>query len=678
MRFLFPEFLFALGLIAVPVIVHLFNFRRFKRVYFSNVSLLKKVELETTGSRQVKRYALLLCRSLAVAFLVLAFARPYVADHEGAAGADAKYVSVYIDNSYSMEAVSREGSLLEEAKKKAKDIAAVYGANTKIQLVTNDFEGLHQRLMTKEEFQEAVDTIRISARSRSVREVLDRQNMLFSGKPVNSKVAYFLSDFQRNLWDGQQVGTDSLSRYSLVKLKAEGLTNISIDSLWFVSPLHKPGGPEQLVVRLRNNSDNKAEQVTVKLQVGGHQKALSSVDIEGRQDALDTLAFNSPASGWQEASVAIVDNPFTFDDRYFFTYPVRESLPILILDNKEPNVYVDAVYRSEAFFKAEHTDVGHVNYSWLDAYPMVVLPGSASISEGLIQRLTEYVRKGGTLFLFPPSEGKLSELESLSLRLGIDKPLGRVEETVKTDYMDRSHSIFRDVFQAIPRNMDLPEAKSYVRYSDMIRSSRRTLLKFENKHLLLAQYAVGAGQVFLSAVAADEESSNLVRHSLFVPIMYQSAFSSLRDQPLYYTLGKDELINLKSSDSGSREGLRLRDGDSEIIPDIRQTESGVRMFISDQVIQPGIYDLTRGDRLISKVAFNINPSESDLSYLSDDMLEKVFPDAASKLYDTADNMLASEIKAENYGVQLWKLCLILSLICLAAEILLLRYYGQKT
>lgn len=640
--------------------------------------MLKKVELQTTGSRQVKRYALLLCRALAVAFLVLAFAQPYIADNKDSIEVSAGFVSVYIDNSYSMDAISREGSLLEEAKRKAKDIVATYGPNTRMQLVTNDFEGLHQRLMTKDEFQDAVDTMGVSSRSRSFSQVLDRQNTLFAGKPVKSKATYFISDFQHNLWDGRKISRDSTNRYSLIKLRAEGLTNISVDSLWFLSPLHKPGVPEQLVVRLKNNSDEKAEQVSVMLQVSGTQKALSSVDIEARKEVLDTLVFSSQVSGWQEGNVEIVDNPFTFDDRYAFTYYVRKSLPILIIDDAERNVYIDAVYRSESFFNAEHVDAGNVNYSGLDAYPMIVLPGLATVSKGLTQQLNEYVRKGGTLFLFPPQEGELTGLASLTSRLGIDKPVGRINEVTKVGSIETRHHLFRDVFQSIPKNMDLPAAKSYVRFSNISRSGRRNLLGFENKDLFLALYAVGAGQVFLSAVAASEESSNLVRHSLFVPIMYQSAFSSVRDQPLYYTLGRDELISIKNSDAGGREGLRLKAGDTEIIPDIRQTESGLRLFISDQVIKPGSYNLVKGDRLISKVAFNNNPSESDLSYLSDNVLQAVFPEGTSKVYNTGDNTLASETKAANYGVQLWKLCLILSLICLAAEILLLRYYGQKT
>jgi hypothetical protein len=41
MQFLFPTFLWSLLAVGVPIAIHLFNFRRTRRVYFSNVSLLK-------------------------------------------------------------------------------------------------------------------------------------------------------------------------------------------------------------------------------------------------------------------------------------------------------------------------------------------------------------------------------------------------------------------------------------------------------------------------------------------------------------------------------------------------------------------------------------------------------------------------------------------------------------
>jgi hypothetical protein len=52
----------------------------------------------------------------------------------------AKSSACYIDNSFSMESVGTNGQLLDEAKRKAHEIAAAYSAADRFQLLTNDFE----------------------------------------------------------------------------------------------------------------------------------------------------------------------------------------------------------------------------------------------------------------------------------------------------------------------------------------------------------------------------------------------------------------------------------------------------------------------------------------------------------------------------------------------------------
>ena len=153
MNFLFPGFLFALFTIAIPVIIHLFNFRKFKKVHFSNVTFLKEIQQNTSSSRNLKNLLLLITRILIIVFLVLAFSRPYIPDknqHNNSFKQQA--VSVYIDNSYSMEALNKEGTLLDEAKRRAREIVSAYSLNDKFQLLTNDFEGRHQRLLSHEDF----------------------------------------------------------------------------------------------------------------------------------------------------------------------------------------------------------------------------------------------------------------------------------------------------------------------------------------------------------------------------------------------------------------------------------------------------------------------------------------------------------------------------------------------
>ena len=108
MRFLAPGFLFALLAIAIPIIIHLFNFRKFKKVYFSNVRFLKLVQIQTSSRQHLKDRLILASRILALTFLVFAFARPYIPNPDQKNAYQEQVVSIFIDNSYSMETLNKE------------------------------------------------------------------------------------------------------------------------------------------------------------------------------------------------------------------------------------------------------------------------------------------------------------------------------------------------------------------------------------------------------------------------------------------------------------------------------------------------------------------------------------------------------------------------------------------
>jgi len=117
MLFQYPAFLFALAALAIPIIIHLFYFRRFKTVYFTNVRFLKEVKEETSARQKLRNLLVLLMRCLAVAALVFAFAQPFIPkDVEVRQGQ--KLVSVFVDNSFSMRAMSEDVPLLEKAKQR--------------------------------------------------------------------------------------------------------------------------------------------------------------------------------------------------------------------------------------------------------------------------------------------------------------------------------------------------------------------------------------------------------------------------------------------------------------------------------------------------------------------------------------------------------------------------------
>lgn len=678
MKFLFPGFLFALFTIAIPVIIHLFNFRKFKKIYFSNVTFLKEIQQQTSSSRNLKNLLLLLARVLIIIFLVLAFARPYIPDkNQENSGFQQQAVSIYIDNSYSMETLNKEGSLLDEAKRRAKEIASAYSINDKYQLLTNDFEGKHQRLLSYEEFTKAVDDVKISPLNRNLQQVMDRQTEVFSGEPNSSKTIYILSDFQQNFASNPSLNVDSSVSVRFVRLEANELSNISVDSVWFVSPVHRPNETERLVVQLKNNSDKAAENVPVKVLIDGKPKALGSLNLKARGTSKDTLSFSGLNPGWKKGEVVITDYPVVFDDNFYFTFKVQQTMPVLAINMTGENPFIRAVYKAEKFFDYQSVPVGNINYSQLASNPFIILTSTDNISPGLAEQLKTYVQNGGSLMIYPSLEESLSGLKILTQALGTDIPQSISNQEAKVSDINLQHPIFKGVFSQLPNKLDLPVAKKYVQFSSLSRTTKQNILQFPGRRNFLSQYSIGKGKAYLSAVSLNEESSNFVRHSIFVPIMYQIAFLSLRDNRLFYTIGKDQFLETNKITLSASQSLKLKKENFEAIPDVRSSDKGTRLFVSDQIREKGTYQLLKGDSILSIFAFNDSRLESDLSYLSKSELGEKLPGNKLEIFSPGKASLLNSIKAVNNGVQLWKLCLILALVFLAVEILLVRFYKTR-
>src|SRR5512138_3068082 len=206
MSFLYPNILWGLMAVTIPVIIHLFNFRKFRKIYFTNVRFLEELKQQTRKQSKLRHLLVMIARMIAIAALVLAFAQPYLTRVKNAARPDAiSQVSVYIDNSFSMEALATNGPLIEAAKTRAREIATAYRSSDMFMLTTNEFEGRHQRWLSKEEFLQLVDEIQPSPTVRTVSEVTGRQYESFNDAPGQAKVCYLISDFQLSMADFEKV-----------------------------------------------------------------------------------------------------------------------------------------------------------------------------------------------------------------------------------------------------------------------------------------------------------------------------------------------------------------------------------------------------------------------------------------------------------------------------------------
>ncbi|QQL51055.1 BatA domain-containing protein [Mucilaginibacter ginkgonis] len=665
MHFEYPAFLFALFALLIPIIIHLFNFRRYKKLYFSNVQFLKQVEEQQASGRNIKERLILLNRLLALLFLILAFAKPYLSKQGNAALNSRQTVSIFIDNSNSMQALGSEGSLLDEAKSRAKQIAAGYDLNTRFQLLTQDFFGKDQRFIDRAEFDNEVDGVALSSQSRNIADIITRQQSLLLGKGTS----YIVSDFQLGMNDGK---TSKLSNaLNLIQLKANSLPNLAIDSVWLQRAVHRPGEIEKLVFKLHNYADEKAVQVLLKLYINGQQKGLGSYNVAAGAVVTDTISFSGLQSGWQRAELRLQDNPVIFDNNFYFGFNVSAQMPVLLIGDNTPNFYIKSAFGSEPFFNITATPFGGINYSSLQNYPLIVISDVRELSAGLSQQLKAYVQKGGNLAIFPSKDADITSYKNFLESINGGYLEKKVNDTLKVSRLNLSAALYKNTFENVPQNPDLPKVTAY--YPLTNGASSEQLMTLQNNRAFWQTSKYKSGRVYICAVPVDEAFSNLPRHSLFITTLLRIALSSGSEQALYSTIGQTKPIALNNLTTNADDVLRLVNGKQQIIPDLRNIDGATTLYVSDQITRPGIYNLSKKDSLVAVLSFNSNRRESNLHYYSSAALKEI-AGKAGKVIEADRSAVKSQTGNAGLGFQLWKLCLILTLIFLAIEILLIRFY----
>lgn len=683
MNFTYPAFLTALSAIAIPIIIHLFNFRKFKTIYFSNVKFLKEVKQETQSRSKLKHLLVLISRILAITFLVLAFAQPYLPDKNHTHTVGTSVISVFVDNSFSMDAVNTSGTLLDDAKKKAAEIVASYKATDRFQLLTNDFEGKHQRLLTKEEFLEMLEEVRISPVSRKFSEINSRSKDVLNDSDSKNKQLYVISDFQRTGFDIDGVNPDTLIRKHLIPVVANENSNVFIDTCWFDTPVRQLGANEKLHVRLKNISDKVYESNSIKLFINGSQKTPASFTIQPGSQVEVVLAFASKTSGVQHCVVEINDFPITFDDKFYFTFNVAKSIPVLSINavsNTTENNYLSKLFASDSGFIYTAVPENQIDYSSLSKNRLVVLNQLKNISSGLTLELQKFVTNGGSLVVFPGTDADLITYNSLCAALKINNYERLDTAATKVDALNSQSPVYRDVFDKktfSATNLDLPKVFDHYVISKTSRSTQEYLMKLQNGDVFMAKYESGKGKVYLSAVPLNQRFSNFSKHAIIVPTLYKIAVYSQQNMPLFYSIGNEERIEVEDVLTGENVfRIKNTNSDFEIIPEHRQLDSKMNLFMNGQITQAGNYDILADKTLVQGCSFNYNRSESDMTcYTSGELQELILDQSKGSidLIEPSKQSLTQLLTEKEQGTKLWKLCIILALLFLGAEVLLLRY-----
>ncbi len=668
--FYYPNRLWFALLALIPVIIHIINFRKHKKVLFSNVYLLKQLEKDTRNIRRLKDILLMLVRSLAILLLAIAFAGPYISYGTRKKAHGNNKISFFIDNSFSMQLQNQNGILLDYAKTVAKNIInQTYNGKT-FDLITCD---KYLTNLSQEEALREIDKIRLSSSSF---EIANLQNLLH--KHHTDKV-YILSDMQKNF--ASNCTPDSTIDYTLIPFIPSTKGNLVLDTCFLANPENTTSNA--LIFKVTNHSSKAVTDLPVRLELNGAMKNIKTLTVESGETVTDTIIYEyTGQDDFLKGKLSFDDYPVTFDNTLYFSYKLKKEYKIAIVDDSENHAvekYVKAAFTAsenngQNKFKAAWVPVATLIQENTPNYDAIFIGNLKSVPPDFASRITEWLEAGITVVYFSGTADYKQSAEILKQVAGWEV------QGLDTSSQEIKSVLFEDpVFR---NSIVKPKKKTKYPIIDNIQivqtsSAKATHLIVTEKDLpVVLYYSAYPARFFV--LTADISGNKAFYYSpLFFVTVYNAVVKSEITGPVYRYCSKPYMIELPFALSYDRTvSIRLLGENRELIPYQQNNGNTVKVFLSETDIPvEGFYDF-HADTLHYLMAFSYNRKESRFEY---EPPEKLVQYLGNKGNITVIHHPENVVYEITHGgeQELWKVLVAFSLFMLLFEIVLLKLYGKK-
>ncbi|WP_296313222.1 BatA domain-containing protein [Winogradskyella sp. UBA3174] len=639
MQFKHPELLYALFFLVIPILIHLFQLRRFQKVEFTNVKFLKSVKLQTRKSSQLKKWLILFTRMLLLACTIIAFAQPFIPNTEDFN--EAQETVIYIDNSFSMQAKGSNGTLLNAS---IQDLINTFGEDEQISLFTNDetFRNTTVKVLKNDLIQLSNSTSQLNYDAAHL-----KGQQLFSDDKATSKNLILVSDFQQN---GNPItfANDSSMQLKLVQPKSGLVSNISIDSVYTSNTTAET---IDINVVLTNQAE-PADNVSISLFNDDALLAKSAVTINETAETVFTIANNTIIN----AKLVIDDTGLQYDNVFYFNLNSKPKIKVLTINESSDDSFLKRIYTTDEF-EYNSFRLNALNFNLIPDQNLIVLNELDNISNALKAALNVFKKDGGFILIIPSDKITLDSYNQIFTDLNISNY--NIDKTTKKQItsINYNHPLLANAFYSKVTNFQYPKVNASYRFT----SNSNSVLSYEDG----SPFLVGNASAFAFSSALNKGNSNFKNSQLIVPVLYNIGLQSLKLSKLYYTIGNPNSIAINTT-IGQDDILTLSSEESSVIPLQKTYSKSVVLQTEDYPNRAGILNVKNKNNVLQNLSFNYNRNESNLSYYDLNTISNV----------TLDTSLANTIETikSNANVNaLWKWFVIFALVFLIIEMLILKF-----
>ena len=636
MQFAKPELLFLLLAILIPIIIHLFHFRKFQIESFTNVDFLKKINIKTRKSSKLRKWLVLILRTLAVGSIIIAFSQPFKSDLVDK-NIDNEII-FYIDNSFSMQAKGANGPLLKHT------IQELITSDIPSDLITVITNNNTFKNFTKKQLKNSLIGIDYTNLQLSPKEIILKANNLFS-KKNNKKDLIIISDFQKKNKDFTIPENLNFNLF-LVDKKPENYENKYISNVKFESNNNN----YNISIQCKTNNDTTN---SISLSLFNKNKLIGKSLLKKNNDFRTnfSLSKNESILGRFE----INDDGINYDDNFYFNIGKEEFISVLTIGNKKSD-YLSKIFTKDEFLY-KYSSVKNIEFEKIQNYDLIIINEVVNISNTLINELKSFMNNGGRVLFIPSIDGDLDNINNL-LRIKNLKFNNLSSNKKRITDINFKHPIFKEAFKREVSNFAYPEIKKHFTTNGIF----TRMLSLEDGEVFLLQ----KDNLFVFNSAINYENSNFIDSPIIVPTLYGLGKSSFKAKEQYYYIGEKNKfdINLKLQ---KNEIIKFKKNNKTYIPLQKNQNGKLEIKFDNLELEAGHYHLVNKLDTIKHLSLNFDRNESVLDYHDVNKFGKNI--STSSLKDSIE-IIKSKVNING----LWKWFVIFALILLVLETLVLKIF----
>lgn len=640
MHFKHPEILYFLFLLIVPILVHLFQLRRFKTSYFTNVRFLKELAVQTRKSSKIKKRLLLATRLLLLTCIIIAFAQPFFEAKDSKNASNEMYI--VLDNSFSMQAKGKKGELLKRA---VQELLENTPENTQFSLLTNTENFWNTDIKSSKS---SLQNLKYSASPFDLSAIAAK---IKAHKSAHKKDIVFITDAV-GLKEKDIKNLDFEEKPYFIVPEAEQKNNISIDSVYINQTLENF---YEIGINLSAYGDD-FKPVSTALY---NQNKLIAKTIINFDTKKKKISFTIPKEAFH-GYVSIEDNGLTYDNKLFFSISKNKKTNVINIGEPEKSNFLGRIYTSGEF-NYHNFPISSLDYNSLEKQNTIILNELTEIPQALQTTLKAFVSKGGNLVVIPAEKTSISSLNALLGNFGKIQ-FGNLETNNKLiTKINFDHPLFSGVFENKITNFQYPKVNS----SFAVSSPYPNVLSFEDQTAFVTSVQNQISGITVFTAPINSANSNFQQSPLIVPLFYKIAQNNQKTGVNALTIGNNQpyFVDVLLTKDAI---LEVKGTEDSFIPIQQILNNKVKLTFNDFPETAGNYSIFDKKEQVENISFNYKRTESDLSQVNTNVVSD---------FKTADTIstIFNTLQTERTDSQIWKWFVIFALLFLALEMAIIKF-----